>query len=264
MKTTLLLALLVFVTPAFADVYRCVGADGTTTFSQTPCSATAEKVAVSSTRSSAASADCAFAENFARTTSRLMRQRVDKERFFEQFGGPEAFDYGSTRMVHYVYQFQDTQSIPEDRVAQLAVAQCEAGAFGALNCDSLPKAYTDSGGGCDGTFSAYSAYYDVSTSAIHGEQAMERQRVQAELSRKQAEERRKYYANQKRTAQCRKEFEQEITQIEVLIRAGSDPRGHRSKLKRLRARLAKCGPYTATSPPEVQPQPGGYHRLRHR
>ena len=264
MKQTLLLSLLVLITPAYADVYRCVGDDGATTFSQTPCSATAEKVAVRSTRTSTGTADCAFAENFIRTTSRLMRQRVEKDRLFEQYGGRDAFDDGATRIVNYVYQYRDSQSLSQDRIAELTVAQCNAGAFGSVSCESLPKAYTDSGGGCGESFSAHRAYYDVDTFAIHGEQAAERRREQAELSRKQAEERQKYYAQQQRTAKCRKEIEREITEIEVLISAGSDPRSHRSKLKRLRARLEKCGPYTQVSPPEVQPQPGGYHRLRNR
>ena len=262
MKQTLALALLVLVTPAYGDVYKCVGDDGATTFSQTPCSASAEKVAVASKRSSTGSADCSFAEGFARTTSRLMRQGVDKDRFFQQYGGPEAFDNGSTRMVHYVYQYRDAQGMSQDRIAELAVAQCNTGAFGGLTCESLPRAYTDSGGGCDGSFSANRAYYDVDTFAIHREKAEARQREQAELMKKQADEMREYYAQQKRTAACRKDIEQEITRIEVLISAGSDPRSHRSKLKRLRAKLEKCGPYTMTSPPEVKPQPGGYHRLR--
>ena len=264
MKQTLLLALLILFMPAHADVYRCVGADGATTFSQTPCSATAEKVAVSSNRASAGPADCDFAENFARTTSRLMRQGVDKNRLFDQFGGPEAFDTGTTKMVHYVYQYRDNQSMSQDRIAELAIAQCNSGTFGAVSCESLPEAYTKSGGGCGGSFSAHRAYYDVDTFAIHREQAVERQREQSDRSRKQAEERRKYYADQKRTAKCRKETELEIARIEVLIQAGSDARSHRSKLDRLRAKLAKCGPYTTVSPPEVPPAPGGYHRLHRR
>ncbi|MDJ0793826.1 MAG: DUF4124 domain-containing protein [Woeseiaceae bacterium] len=264
MKQTLFLAVLVLVVPAHADVYKCVGDDGATTFSQTPCSASAEKVAVASKRSSTGSADCSFAENFARTTSRLMRQGVDKDRFFEQYGGPEAFDNGTTRMVNYVYQYRDTQGLSQDRIAELAVAQCNSGAFGGLTCESLPKAYTDSGGGCGGSFSAETAYYDVDTFAIHREKAEARRREQAELNKKQADERKKYYAQQKRAAECRKPIEQEIAEIEVLMSMSSDPRKYRSKLKRLRAQLEKCGPYTTTSPPEVQPQPGGYHRLRRR
>ena len=264
MKLTLLLALLILFASAHADVYRCVGTDGATTFSQTPCSATAEIVAISSNRASAGTADCDFAENFARTASRLMREGVDKDRLFEQFGGPEAFDNGATKMVHYVYQYRDNQSMSQDRIAELAIAQCNTGTFGAVSCESLPKAYTKSGGGCSGSFSARRAYYDVDTFAIHREKAAERQREQAELSRKQAEERRKYYADQKRIAKCRKNLEQELARIEVQMQASSDPRRYRSKRERLRAKLAKCGPYTMVSPPDIPPQPGGYHRLHRR
>ena len=264
MKQTLLLALLILCTSAHADVYRCVGADGATTFSQTPCSATAEKVAIRSNRASAGTADCDFAENFARTTTRLMQQGVDKDRLFERFGGPGAFDTGSTKMVNYVYQYRDNQGMSQDRIAELTIAQCNSGTFGAVSCASLPEAYTNSGGGCGRSFSSRRAYYDVDTFAIHREQAAERQREQADLRKKQADEMRQHYAQQKRAAKCRKDIEHEITRIEVQMQASSDPRRYRSKLERLRAKLAKCGPYSKPSEPPPPPDPGGYHRYHRR
>ena len=48
MKRLFLFVLVFTANPAHADIYRCVAADGSTTFSQTPCSETAERVAVES------------------------------------------------------------------------------------------------------------------------------------------------------------------------------------------------------------------------
>ena len=260
MRQLLLLALLACAVPVYADVYRCVGPDGATTFSQTPCSDSAEKVAVSSRPAAKGTADCAFAEHFARSTSQLMRQRVDKGRLIKQFGGPEAFDDGATRIVNYVYQYESTQSISHDRIAELAVAQCKAGAFGGVTCETLPKPYTEAGGGCDGSFSATRARFSVDVFAIHQDQAAERREAQHELQRQQSAELSKHYAELGRGTQCRQEIEAKIAQIDASIGFGADPNGYRSELKRLRAQLGKCGP--AVSQPPVQAQPGGYHRIR--
>ena len=46
MKRFLLVICLAMAVPAQADIYRCLSADGSTTFSQTPCSETAERVTV--------------------------------------------------------------------------------------------------------------------------------------------------------------------------------------------------------------------------
>lgn len=256
MKRTLLLAFPALVMPAHADVYRCVGADGATTYSQTPCSTSAEKVAVGSNAVSTGTADCAFAENFIRSTSRLMRQGVDKDRLFDQFGGPDAFDDGTSKIVHYVYQYEDTRSMSDDRITELAVSQCKTGAFGGVNCESLPKSYTESGGGCGESFSANKAYYSVDVFAIHRAKAEERAQASAELRRKQAEELLKHYADLERGTQCRQKIEQQIYQIESRICAGADPNGYRLELKRLRAKLGKCGP--SRSPPVIPSEPGGY------
>ena len=144
----------------------------------------------------------------------------------------------------------------QDRIAELAVSQCETGVFGDVNCESLPKAYTDSGGGCDGKFYAQTADYSVDVFAIHRAEAEERQQAVAELNRKQAEERRKHYAELDRGTRCRQEIERQIFSIESRIHAGADPNGHRLELKRLRAKLGKCGP--SHHQPEVPPPPGGY------
>ena len=257
MKQTLLLAFLALVMPVHADVYRCIGADGATVYSQTPCSTSAEKVSIRSNAVSTGTADCAFAENFIRSTSRLMRQGVDKDRLFDQFGGPDAFDAGATKIVHYVYQYRDTRSMAQNRIAELAVSQCKTGTFGGVNCESLPKSYTESGGGCGESFSAHRADYNVDVFAIHQAEAEERQQARAELNKKQAEELQKHYADLERGTQCRQKIEQQIFQIESRIYAGADPNGHRLELKRLRAKLDACGSYR--SPPVVPPTPGGYH-----
>ena len=149
----------------------------------------------------------------------------------------------------------------QDRIAELAVAQCRAGTFGGVSCESLPASYIESGGGCGESFSANRADYSVDVFAIHRAKAEERQQASAELNKRQAEELRKNYADVERGTLCRQKIEQQIFDIESRIHTGADPNGHRLQLKRLRVKLADCGPYRPV--PEVPVQPGGYlERIR--
>ena len=77
----------------------------------------------------------------------------------------------ATKIVHYVYQYRGTRSMAQNRIAELAVSQCKTGTFGGVNCESLPKSYTDSGGGCSESFSAHRADYSVDVFAIHQAEA---------------------------------------------------------------------------------------------
>ncbi len=267
MNRVLLLASLAMAITAHADIYRCVGADGSTTFSQSPCSDTAEKIAVnrgsrsSALSSSSENADCSYAADFARVSSRLMRAGADKDRVFKEFGGRGAFDDGAARIVDYVFKYQNAKHVTEDRIAELASGQCGAGNFGGLNCDALPAAYTDKGGGCGESFSAQHAYYSVDTFAVHRERSEARRQATAERMREQAERNRKRSAELDRGDQCAEPIRREIDDIQMRIRAGSDPNGHRHNLQRLKKKLAKCGPRRAEPYEPTPPQPGGYCRI---
>lgn len=240
MKRILLVLLAAAANPASADVYRCVAADGSTTFSQTPCSADAERVAVSSNRPDSGSADCAFADKFIRSTSRLMRQGLRKEELYEQYGGQQAFGTGAKKIVNYVYMYGDTRGMSQDRIAELAGAQCASGAFGAVNCETLPAAYVESGGGCGESFSAFDADRHVDVWAIRRAEADERTRAAAELRAEQSEKMLANIEKQRRIDQCRQKYQTEINRIETRIFAGADPNGERLELKRLRKKMQQC------------------------
>ena len=267
MNRVLLLASLAMAIPAHADIYRCVGADGSTTFSQSPCSDTAEKIAINSGSrksthsSSPEDADCAFAADFARVSGRLMRAGADKDRVFKEFGGRGAFDDGAARIVDYVFKYQNVAHVSEDRIAELASGQCGAGNFGGLNCETLPAAYTDAGGGCGESFSAQHAYYGVDIVAVHRERSEARRQERAEQMRERAERNRKRSAELDRGDQCAEPIRRKIDDIQMRIRAGSDPNGHRVTLQRLQKKLAECGPRRGESYEPAPPQPGGYCRI---
>ena len=241
MSTRFLLILLAATAvPAHADVYRCVGADGSTTFSQTPCSDTAERISVGSKKTASGPADCAFADKFVRSTSSLMRQGLKKDELIDHYGGAAAFDTGATKIVNYVYMYQATRGMSHDRVAELAMAQCESGAFAGVSCETLPKPYTDAGGGCGESFSRSMAEQKIDVWAIRGAEARERTQAAADLRAEQSRKMQADIAKQRRIQQCQQQIETQIGQIEARIYAGADPNGQRRELKRLRAKMQNC------------------------
>lgn len=242
MKRLLPVAMLLAAATAGADVYRCTAADGSTTFSQTPSSASAERVAVDAAPSAGTgSGDCRVAEPFARAVAKLMRQGLSRDETVAEFGGPGALQSGAGRLVDYVYLYRDSRGMTQDRMVTLTMAQCASGSLGDVSCEALPASYTDAGGGCDGEFSAWDAEPRVDVFARNRARSEARAREVAELRAAQSAKMQADYALRERSRKCRDAIQQKINRIEISIQAGADPNGHRLALKRLRDEQRKCG-----------------------
>lgn len=240
MKRLLLLILATATFPAQADVYRCVGPDGSATFSQTPCSSTAERMAVHTGTASTGPTDCRYAEHFARSASRLMGQGFTKEDAIAEYGGSEVVGVGAQKILHYVYLYQRTRSVSHDRITALATAQCESGSFGDVSCEALPTLYIQAGGGCEGSFSAYRAEPYVDLQARHLAEVVERQQANAELNSQQSARMIADYEERERVRGCQAKIQHKINLIDARIRSGADPNGERLTLRRLRKSLIEC------------------------
>lgn len=241
MKTLILLAALLAAVTAHAAVYKCTGPDGSTTFSQTPCSDTAERVSIdTATPAGTRGGDCRVAEPFARAVANLMRQGLTKTETIAEFGGPGAMQSGAQRLVNYVYLYQDSRNMTKDRMVTLTMAQCDSGSLGDVSCEALPESYTSAGGGCDGEFSAYDAEPRVDVFARNRERSYERAREAADLQAAQTAKMKDDYARRERVRQCRDAIQHKINDIEIRIQAGADPNGHRLALKRLREDQQAC------------------------
>lgn len=233
------LFVLLVATTANADVFRCTDEDGSVTFSQTPCSGEAERVSVSSGKSTN-TASCKHAGHFSQAVTQLMRQGMVKADLLDEFGGADAFSRGSLRLVNYVYQYQNTRSMSQERIVSLATTQCETGTLGDVSCKALPEQYTKSGGGCGGQFSAMRAAPQAN---VFGANNAAREKKDREAATRTAEQTRKMqqqYEDRRRIDACQAEIQQKIDDIEMRIFAGSDPNGHRLELQRLRKSLGKC------------------------
>ncbi|NND54961.1 MAG: DUF4124 domain-containing protein [Gammaproteobacteria bacterium] len=242
MKRSLFLAALLAAATADAAVYRCTGADGATTYSQTPCSAAAERVVVDKAPgSTGTSADCRVAEPFSRAVAKMMKQRLSKDETIAEFGGPGALKSGAGRLVNYVYLYGASPNMTQERIVTLTMAQCGSGAFGDVSCPALPNAYTEAGGGCEGEFSEFDADPQVNVFARNREKSDARARERSEQMSAQTDKMKADYAQRERSRQCREAIQRKIDQIDISIQAGADPNGHKLPLRRLRKQQSECG-----------------------
>lgn len=137
-------------TSASAGVYKCVAADGSLTYSQTPCP-NQVSTAVSTSSGSAAdrSAECRYASRFAGSVATDMRRGRASADVFDRYGGLDGLSKSAINIISYVYQYQHSDNLSTDRIATLAGGKCKAHAFGEVSCETMPYAWIDDIGGCD-------------------------------------------------------------------------------------------------------------------
>lgn len=145
-------ALLLLATSADADagVYKCVDADGGITYAQTPCpDQVTTAVHTASSNRDDEPLDCEHANRFALSVARSMKNGSASSDTYMKYGGVDAMSKAAVNIVSYVHSFQHSNEITADRIAALSGNRCQARAFGAVSCESLPVRFTDSIGGCD-------------------------------------------------------------------------------------------------------------------
>lgn len=143
-------ALLLGSVAAAADIYRCVDADGSPSFSQTPCPKPAPvRADVQGTSANVDAADCEHAHRFAFSAARLMQAGTRSDELLNRYGGRDSLSPGSINIINHVYGYRTSDGTSAERIAVLTQARCQAGSLGDVSCKRLPPAYTDSIGGCN-------------------------------------------------------------------------------------------------------------------
>lgn len=133
-----------------AGVYKCVDADGSITYAQTPCpDQVTTTVHTASSNRGDEPLDCEHANRFALSVARSMKNGSASSDTYMKYGGVDAMSKSAVNIVSYVHSFQHSNDITADRIAALSGNRCQARAFGAVSCESLPVSFTDSIGGCD-------------------------------------------------------------------------------------------------------------------
>ena len=150
LQAVLVTGLIAVAIPAAAGVYKCVAADGSLTYSQTPCPGQ-KTTTVTTVKSSNAgeTLDCRHASQFALTVAKSMKRGRGSADLFSTYGGLEGLSKSAVNIINYVYQFRHSSDLSADRIAALTGNKCKARAFGEASCEAMPFAYIEKIGGCD-------------------------------------------------------------------------------------------------------------------
>lgn len=235
------LFLLAIYDEADAGVYKCVDADGSITYAQTPCpDQVSTTVRTTTSNRDDEPLDCEHANRFALSVARSMKNGSASSDTYMKYGGVDAMSKAAVNIVSYVHSFQHSDDISADRIAALSGNRCQARAFGAVSCESLPVRFTDSIGGCDkddenagatpvANSSSTATAYSSDLGKGYTSTSSPRQSAAAP-----AEERR---------ASCIESREAEIDSINDSMRGGytsTQGESYRKRLRELRAAIKDC------------------------
>ena len=144
---------LLFSMPGSAEAafYKCVSADGSTTYNDTPCAADESAYRLNKHARNTARLDCRIASNFASDAVARMRQGASASDVFQAYGGAKNLSEGVRNLINYVYSFNDDKmQASAQRIVVLTTERCEAGLLGRAleQCDTFPSAFIQSFGNC--------------------------------------------------------------------------------------------------------------------
>lgn len=135
---------------AQAAFYKCIGADGSTTYNDAPCAADESIQRLSSSARALNRLDCRIARNFAFDAVARMRQDDSAIDIFNAYGGADNISAETRELINYVFSFDSDQKTNAQRIVNLTVERCEAGLLGKTmhECSSFPQEFITRSGGC--------------------------------------------------------------------------------------------------------------------
>lgn len=238
----------VFLLAVFADadagVYKCVDADGSITYAQTPCpDQVTTTVRTDSSNRSGEPLDCEVAGRFALSVARSMKNGSASSDTYMKYGGVDAMSKAAVNIISYVHSFQHSPDISADRIAALSGNRCQARAFGTVNCEALPIRFTDSIGGCskdDESESAEAAGGGPSVAATVNSSDLGAGRSAAASA---SPDRTTMARDEERRSACIDSREAEIDRINESMRRGytsTQGEAYRKRLRELREAIKDC------------------------
>lgn len=238
------LFLLAISADAGAGVYKCIDADGSITYAQTPCpDQVTTTVQTASSNRGGEPLDCEHANRFALSVARSMKNGSASSDTYMKYGGVDAMSKAAVNIVSYVHSFQHSNDISADRIAALSGNRCQARAFGAVSCESLPVRYTDSIGGCDKDADAETAPTTAANAAaptvVNSSDLGAGRRATTASSSNQAAI---AHDEERRTA-CIESRKAEIDRINDSMRGGytsTQGESYRKRLRELRTAINDC------------------------
>lgn len=154
LHTGLVLSLLCLITllPSSVDaaIYKCVSADGDTTYTSAPCPHDESTQRISRRATAVAGLDCRIAHHLALDTARRMVGGESSSSLLDSHGGIDSVSPLVIGMISYIYTFQGNERVQASRIASLATERCRVGAYGSAtnDCNRYPREFIHQLGGC--------------------------------------------------------------------------------------------------------------------
>jgi len=227
---------------ANAGVYKCVGPDGSLTYSQTPCPGQkSTEVKTSSSSQATDSLDCRHAGQFALTVAQSMKRGRGSADVFNQYGGLDGLSKSAVNIVNYVYMFQHSSDLSADRIAVLTGNKCKARAFGDASCEAMPYSFIESIGGCGDNEDDEDDEQQTSAATVNNAQLQSETLASATTaeSNRQARPR----VDEDQSPDCKERLQKQIDNINSSMRSGySSQQGerYRDRLRTLRDQMSDC------------------------
>ena len=226
---------------AQAEIFKCKEADGTLTFSQTPCSKEAP-VTVKTSAGDTSELNCSYANKFAFATARTMQGGVPSAEIFNRYGGLDALSKGSIGVINYVYSFRTNDEVSAERIAGLSQAKCKARSFGDVTCDALPPSFTETLGGCN--VEGVEEISEERTAKVAATMSSLNERTSGEATNARAAQRPVTATTDKEAVErCKKKYRDQIDAIDAQMRSGytsEQGEAYRQRLRGLTEKLRAC------------------------
>lgn len=135
--------------PADAQIYKCIAADGSVSYSGSPCATDAKVSTVLKGSVAKAPIDCRLVSAFSSSVAQEMKTGTQSKDVIAQYGGMDSLSSTAESIISYVYSFQGESGTTLNRIVSLSEARCENGAFSrATDCQYFPPTYLAIMGGC--------------------------------------------------------------------------------------------------------------------
>ncbi|PID62303.1 MAG: hypothetical protein CSB44_04195 [Gammaproteobacteria bacterium] len=154
---------------AEATIYKCVDADGNTSYTSRTCPANDTLSTLTINGTSSWSQDCRVGRDFGDEVIRKMQAGMDSTDVFATWGGIDAVSPTVINMVSYIYTFRGSDRIDAARISALTHQRCESGSFGQSDCRQFPSSFVRNNGGCHADAGPPANAVPVDSGSIAGE-----------------------------------------------------------------------------------------------
>ena len=136
--------------PLHAEFYKCISANGDTTYNDAPCQADQSIHVLTKYARELPVLDCRVARNFAFDIVARMRQGDSAQAVFSAYGGAESLTEDALGLINNVYSFSTSRNQSVQKIVELTVERCQSGVLGKKldQCGAYPEQFIERSGGC--------------------------------------------------------------------------------------------------------------------